>query len=253
LTLQELAAETEYKPDLAHIQRIEVGGIKRPDRETLEVVLAALDADFTDRRSVLEAFGYKVPASLPTEREIEEARALCRRELDVATYPAYLVDDGQRIHEWNRYTPRLLGLDPDDPAQVRFRGVTIVDLAFNPAYGTSRLIDNPEDYLRAELHFIKAALQPYEGTPRYTQLVSEWRQLPGFADMWDSLGPIVAERSVSHPVVPLKIRVPDIGVLQFRLSSSPLGDPRFQVIHYLPHGAATLRQCALWAEEEGAV
>lgn len=28
-------------------------------------------------------------------------------------------------------------------------------------------------------------------------------------------------------------------------------DPRFQVVHWIPYGAATLRQCAQWAEEDG--
>jgi hypothetical protein len=48
----------------------------------------------------------------------------------------YLIDDGQRLLAWNRDVPRLIGIHPDDPALTQFVGVTIIDLASNPAFIT---------------------------------------------------------------------------------------------------------------------
>src|SRR5680860_1860356 len=58
------------RTDAAHIQRIETGQIARPTAETLDAILThGLDAPYRTRRDVLEAFGYRLPWDLPTERE----------------------------------------------------------------------------------------------------------------------------------------------------------------------------------------
>jgi len=82
---------------ISHLHRIEAGRIKKPDYETLDLILEALNASFLNRREVLEAFGYKAPYQLPTAEEIEQAREMCAHELHDVTHPVYLMDDGHRL------------------------------------------------------------------------------------------------------------------------------------------------------------
>src|SRR5947207_1211067 len=76
ISLMELSVklDSEYGKliDTGHINRIETGNIKKPLAETLEAILYGLHANYRDQRAVLEAFGYTVPMTLPTEREVSE-------------------------------------------------------------------------------------------------------------------------------------------------------------------------------------
>lgn len=252
LTLADVEERTGERIRTPHLQKIEAGIIKRPDPETLDAILTALDARFVDRRDILEAFGYRVPHDLPTEQEIADARRLCEAELHDVTVPVYLIDDGQRLLTWNRYVPRLIGMHPDDPLLVHFRGVTLIDLAFNPAYTTNFLIANPNEFLPLWTQIIKIALQPFQDEPWYADLITNARALPNFSEIWDSVVVDPLRRVSTERITPLSITVPNVGVLAFRLASQPfMLDPRFQFISYIPFGAKTLRQCAEWAEHEG--
>jgi transcriptional regulator with XRE-family HTH domain len=252
LTLVALAASLESdfgKPiDAGHISKIENGKIKMPLVGTLETILAGLHANYRNRREVLEAFGYTVPMTLPTELEIREAVRLSRYELhDTASHPVFLLDQAQRLWAWNRYTPRMIGMHPDDPATQHFRGVTMFDLTLSSAYTTRLLIDNPDEYLPVMLQFTKAGMAPFHEQAWYQELIARARTLPGFSSIWDSVPAETYRR-----ITPIRLKLPKVGILQFRVSSAELlPDPRFHMMHFTPFGARTLRVCAEWAEEEG--
>jgi len=251
LTLEGLAAQVGAdlgKPiDAGHINKIERGSIKKPLAETLEAFLDGLHASYRDRRAVLEAFGYSVPMNLPTEREIAEVIQLTADELKDATYPVCLIDFGQRLWAWNRFAPRLIGLHPDDPATIRFLGVSTVDLTFNPAFETRLLVANPDEYFPRIIQNIKVGIEPLREQPGYRELVAHWSTFPGFTELWNRVS-----ADMFRSVVPIKVNVPDRGMLQFRTYNAIFEpDPRFELLHFAPHGAQTLRVCADWAEEEG--
>ncbi len=257
LSLLELAgrlADQGVGIDAAHLQRIETGKIRRPAAGTLESILThGLVAPYRIRRDVLDAFGYRLPWALPTEREIEEGRRLCAQELLSATWPAYLMDHGQRLWSWNRYVPRLLGLAPDDPAPARFVGLTVLDLVFNPAVGVNLMIANPERYRPLFLRMFKIQTQPHAHEPWFQDLLARAGDWPGFAEMWAALPEDADEVLATQPIIPIEFRVPGVEApLRFRIAGIYLSlDPRFQVTHWIPYGAATLRHCALWAEADG--
>lgn len=240
--------------DAAHLQRIETSRILRPTVETLDAILTTgLDAPFRTRRDVLEAFGYRLPWALPTDREVEEGRRLCAQELHSATWPAYLMDHGQRLWQWNRYVPRLLGLAPDDPAPARFVGLTVLDLVFNPEVGINLMIANPGEFQPLFLRMFKIQTQPHAHEPWFLELLERARHWPGFEPLWSSLNDDPDVVLETQPIHPIEFRVPGIEqALRFRVAMIYLTlDPRFQVGHWIPFGAATLRQVALWAEEDG--
>ena len=256
LSLMDLAAKLESevgKPiDAAHINKIETGSIKKPTRETLEAILAGLEASYVDRRAVLDAFGYSLPRALPTQREIEEMRRLTANELNEATYPILLIGLGHRLFAWNRYVPRLIGKHPDDPKLASYYGVTTFDLVFNPALGGRPLVANPEEFWPACLRTGKSDLYAFRHEPWFTAMLSRVRKLPGFSKVWDAVPEGDVRLVTPLSVVPLQLNVPGTGVLQFRLSTSDfLLDPQFHIVHFTPYGAKTLRACAAWAEADG--
>ena len=66
-------------------------------------------ARYSERRDVLELFGYLVATPLPTADEIAWARESCQHELHDVPFPAYVLDCFTRLIAWNRFVPRLLG------------------------------------------------------------------------------------------------------------------------------------------------
>jgi hypothetical protein len=76
--------------------------------------------------------------------------------------------------------------------------------------------------------------------------------LPLFRHYWAAAEPEPALVSAARALVPVRLRVPGAGVLQFRLSSEPFArDMRFRLIYFFPADAATMQHCAAWAAQDG--
>src|SRR3954468_9137293 len=96
----QLWVEAEAELGTGYLQRLEYGRVLQPERPTLERILAALDARYTERRQVLELFGYTVSTPPPTADEIAWASLVSRNELDEAPFPAYVLDCLNRLVSW---------------------------------------------------------------------------------------------------------------------------------------------------------
>ncbi len=72
-------------------------------------------------------------------------------------------------------------------------------------------------------------------------VVYELPQAPA-ADKWILPSIDAGVGNESDVATPLRFRV---AVIYLTLN------PRFQVLYWIPYGAASLRQCARWAEDEG--
>lgn len=257
LSLMELSnrlAEAEINIDTAHLQRIETGRIRRPTAETIDAILTVgLGAPYRTRRNVLDAFGYRLPWALPTASEIEEACHLFRQELDVTTWPAYLMDHGHRIWAWNQYGPRLLGLEPRQPIPRRYIGMTTLDFTFNRAFGLAQRIANRDVYLELYLRSFKIQTQPYAEELWFRDMIDRAHDWPGFGEVWDSLSDDPDEMMLTGQNHPIAFRVPGHNApLRFRIVLIYLSlDPRFQIIAWIPYGAKSMRAVAGWAEDEG--
>jgi hypothetical protein len=154
---------------------------------------------------------------------------------------------------------RLLGLPPDDPEPARFVGLTVLDLVFNRAAGTNLMIGNPEVFQPLFLRMFKIQTQPHANESWFLELLERAWKWPGFVSLWSSLSDGVDEVLSTqpihpiHPIHPIEFRIPGIAEpMRFRIALIYLTvDPRFQVVHWIPFGAATLGQFAEWAEEDG--
>src|SRR5258706_12950368 len=71
--MTQLDVELEGSLGIGYLQRLELGKVQHPERDTLERILAALGAKFGEHREVLELFGYVLAITVPTESEIRWA------------------------------------------------------------------------------------------------------------------------------------------------------------------------------------
>lgn len=236
----QLDVELEASLGTGYLQRVESGRVQQPERETLERILQALNARYTERREILELFGYVVDAPIPTAEEVAWASAICRTELDSAVFPAYVLDCAHRLLAWNRFVPPLLSVAPL-PQRSMLRVV------FDPAYQFASLIANQDEFYPAQIRALRYERQWFHDEAWYNGLLEEMLRCEAFARYWNT--PQTAEAHIpARPLTRLKIAYPSGKQLQFRLIAEPfVQDRRFRVIYYLPADVQTMQQYAVIA------
>jgi transcriptional regulator with XRE-family HTH domain len=236
----QLEVELDASLGIGYLQRVESGKVRYPERDTLERILAALSARYTERRDILELFGYVVDAPLPNQADIQWAVEICQTELNSAVFPAYLLDCGHRLLAWNRYVLKLFNIKALN--QPSF--VSMLRLIYDPAYGVTSLIANPEVFFPAQIDALRYEMQWFRHEAWYQELIGELlAQCPLFARYWSEPRQPIAAR----PLFPIQIAIPAASTLQFWLTSAPFAqDRRFRIIYYLPADSITMQQCVAW-------
>lgn len=250
----QLWVEAEAELGTGYLQRVESGKVAQPERPTLERILAALGARYSERRAVLERFGYTVATPLPAEEEIRWAAAVSRRDLHAVPFPAYALDCATRLIAWNRLFPRLLGVAPEDSLPGRLAGRSLLAAWFDPASPLGPLVAEPEAFLPAMIRALRYELRPFHAEPWAAALLAELRDnLPRFRHYWATAAREPAPAGAGRALVPVRLAVPHAGLLEFRLAAEPFArDARFRVIYLFPADPATMRRCAAWAAGERA-
>jgi transcriptional regulator with XRE-family HTH domain len=252
--LREKAAKTQLAVELdaelgsGYLQRVEAGKVLHPERETLERILAALHATYTERREVLELFGYIVKTNLPTAEEIDAAIKLCQHDLANLTFPAYLLDCAHRLLTYNAYFPKLIG---SAVSARRLLGASILAAWFKPGYGLAELVENPEEFYPMMIRAFKHEGRNFYNEEWYRQLIeTPLREVPLFEEYWQRIEKSNRFAVPARPALLVGLQAPGYGLLRFRISAeSFIQDWRFRLIYYLPGDAATIQQCANWAQE----
>lgn len=249
--LTQLAVELESELGSGYLQRVESGRVARPERPTIERLLDALDAPFSDRRDVLEAFGYAVAASPPNAAERAWARAEARAELDASPFPAYVLDCTHRIVAWNGLVPRLFGLPGEDPGLGGLADRSLLAAWFDPASPIAPLVAEPHLFLPALVRALRAELDRVRIEPWSDALLEGLRRdLPRFRRVWEAAALEPATASSSRALVPVLLHARGGGTLRFRLSAEPfVRDARFRLVSYLPADPRTMRRCAGWVTD----
>jgi transcriptional regulator with XRE-family HTH domain len=243
--------EVELDADLGigYLQRVESGKVRHPERETLERILTALSAHYTERRDILELFGYVVDTPLPIEDEIKWAIETCKLELASAVFPVYLLDCAHRLLTWNRFMSKLFRLDRF--ATDRTYHVSMLRIIFDSNYGVTPLISNPVEFFRAQIRALRYEMRLFRGEAWYSTLIEEMlKDCPIFVKYWAYAETNQQEsyHIAARPLVPLELRLPGIEMLRFRIASEPFAqDKRFRIIYYIPADSATIGQCVAWS------
>ncbi|MBX3085628.1 MAG: helix-turn-helix domain-containing protein [Anaerolineae bacterium] len=237
----QLEVELEASLGIGYLQRVESGKVGQPEHETLDRILAALGARYTERRDVLELFGYVVDTPLPTDADIQWAVDACQAELHDAVFPAYVLDCAHRLLAWNHFFPKLFMRD-----DARF--VSMLNLIFDPTYGVTPRIGNPDEFFPSQIRALRHQMQVIRGERWSEALINDLLLgCPTFATYWRAVAADQKYALPARPLVALELSVPPLDLLRFRLTSEAFAqDRRFRVIYYLPADPHTMQQCAIW-------
>jgi transcriptional regulator with XRE-family HTH domain len=237
----QLAVELEASLGIGYLQRLELGKVQYPERDTLERILAALGVRFIERREVLALFGYAVTLPLPTETDSYWAIDVFQAEAKQANIPVYLLDCSHRLLAWNSLTAKLF---PD--VKTDSAAVLMPRLIFDPRYGIAASILNAETFFSAQIRILHYEQQRCGNALWYNGFVDEMRHYKTFDEYWIKQTTEGQAQVPMRPIAHLTLDLGD-GLIQFRLISETfVQDPRFRVIYYMPVDSATIRQCMEW-------
>jgi hypothetical protein len=240
--------ELEAELGAGYLQRVESGKIALPERVTVERILEALQAPYADRREALQLFGYTVTSRFPTPEDLAWAREAARGELDAVGVPAYVLDCAHRLVAWNGAFPPLLGMRADDLWLARLVGRSLLAPWFEPTSPLGRLVVDPDQFLPALIRAMRHEMRAFRGEPWCAEVVAELMTLPRFRQYHAQVEAETAPISGGRALVPVRVAVPGVGRLEFRLAAEPFtADARFRIVYYFPGDADTMRACADWA------
>jgi hypothetical protein len=202
--------------------------------------LFALKSRYTERREILELFGYLVDAPIPDSNDIAWAIAACQTELDSAVFPAYLLDCAARLLYANKLVPKLFHISESK---------SILRMVFDTQHDLASRIQNTDIFLAAQIRALRYELQRFPEEDWSKQLIEENLNCQGFERYWQREQQ-QAVHIPARPLSPLELSVDGEGILSFRLISEPfVQDQRFRVIFYIPADPKTIEICLKWLRE----
>jgi transcriptional regulator with XRE-family HTH domain len=244
----QLVVEADAELGSGYMQRIESGKVRQPERATLERIRAALEAGYSERREILALFGYLIATPLPTEAEIAWARRVSEHELHELPFPAYVLDCGQRLLAWNRHVPQLFTIIADEADAITHEHWSMLHLWFEPRYGITALVRNPQTFFPQMVHTFRHQIQQFGNEEWYRRVYEDLMRLPLFSAAWERANASAPLASAARAVVPVRLAIPRVGTLQFRIGAEPFThDGRFRIVYLLPADPRTMQQCAAWA------
>jgi len=243
----QLWVEAEADLGTGYLQRVESGRVAQPERGTLERILNALDTRYSERREVLELFGYVVSTPPPDDDEITWARDACRQQLQDVPFPAFVLDCTHRLIAWNQIAPRLFGIVPDDLTFGRIAGRSYLVAWFDESSPIPPRVAEPDIILPAVIRAFQHEMRQFGHEPWYAEVLDELFASPRFRHYWQVVEQSPPPVSAARALVPLRLNVPAAGTLQFRLASEPFTrDARFRIVFYVPGDVVTMQWCAGW-------
>ena len=244
----QLWVEAEADLGTGYLQRLESGRVAQPERPTLERILTALEARYSERREAFGLFGYTVASPPPGEADRAWARELARRELHSVTFPAYVLDCTHHLIAWNGYLPRLLGVAPDASLPGRLADRSFLGGWFDPTAPLAPLVAEPERFLPALIRAMRYEMQAFGAEPWYAAVLADLQSHSRFRHYWEIVEREPPPSSAARALTPVRLAIPHAGLLQFQLSSETfIRDARFRAVYLFPADPETMRWCATWA------
>lgn len=255
-TLREASGRTqlwvEAEADLGtgYLQRVESGKVAQPSRATLQRILTALGARYSEQCAVLEHYGYTVATPPPDEADCAWARTTVAAELAALPFPAYLLDCTHRLLAWNAQVPRLFGISKDDPTLGGLAGRSLLAAWFDSASWLAERVVAPDRFCPGLIRAFQFEMRRFESEAWCQAVRDELLSLPRFRYYWEVVNREMPAAIPQRALVPVELRVPGAGVLAFRLIAEPLvRDDRFRTIGYVPADTRTIRWCAAASDD----
>lgn len=223
--------------DTSRLSKIEQGRAGKPNRETIEKVIKALELNEQEKGLFLFVGGY-----LPTDEEIKKVIKLAKERIDTWPYPSYLLDFSWRVLHLNQQTLDVFKL----PSALR-------NISFKKAPNLLEFPFSPKEVLPVEIKKgdEKQSIQPFQiaqvaqfkveqngrdNEKWYKDLIRKLMQNDQFRQVW----PKVNLEKYHKKLLDYEYKVvtwPDKKNTTFKFhifTSRLISDQRFQVVLYLP-------------------
>lgn len=243
-SIEQLAADAEISaPALSHIEN---GLVEQPKLDTLRKLFSVLneksDVLFSERKMILEGFGYKCLGDLPNTTDIKHAVKAWSVPFKQTGLPAYLVDYAQRVHDINDVALRFLGIDPEVEASF---GWTVFDLAFNERFQNNVIITNRDEFILQMVKVMKSEFVSLMAEEWCINCIRDTQSnYPIFKTIWESINASETPEVGVRTMGPIHLSIDGMGDLSFDLVGTDLiSDPRFRAIQYIPCDSNTYQKC----------
>jgi transcriptional regulator with XRE-family HTH domain len=236
--------------DQAHVSRLEKN-LKHPQYCTLIHICDALELSSTERAQLLNLAGYLLGLPLPSTEEAETVVDFLASYLNTLSYPALLLDEGERVWDLNPLYATVLGIcsltNSYDGCLAKARGKGMVELVFDPDDYEYRLaiwkkyFDDLDYVLNRYISLFWRSYRLHVHDIETEKLVAHLRKNPDFSSRWANL-----ERGQSNVFLTdhaaFTVQHPTLGKLQlFAWRTRVASDERFIVVHFTPADSETAK------------
>jgi hypothetical protein len=171
----------------APVYRIERPGpdAPRPHPDTVNLLAQTLDLDYADRMTLLGFAGHVMDTEPLTAREEARVVGWAHSMLGPAPDPTFLVDFRDRILAINGGFRWLLGWDSNAADEWLRRGITNLDLLWDPALGLRQRHEHADAVAEALLMRFKLYNRLRRHEAWYRAYPGCRAHLPGFVESWE--------------------------------------------------------------------
>lgn len=245
----QLWVEAEAELGSGYLQRVESGRVRQPERATVERVLEVLAARYSERRGVLERYGYRVVATAPTAADHAWASEVSTQELAQAPGPAYVLDALTWMVAVSPQFCAMLDLAPGDPRLADVFRRPLMAQWFDPASLLGAMVLEPDAFFPALLRALRAEMDQLRAPAMFESLLAtQMQQSARFRAVWAAVCAEPHAISAARSLGVVRLRTRHAGDVTFRLASETFTrDARFRLIYLLAADAPTLARCAEWS------
>lgn len=239
LSQQEISLRIGWK-DTSRLSKIEQGRVGKPNRQTAERIISALDLNEQEKGNFLLVGGY-----LPSDQEIKKVIQEVKQKIDKWPYPAFLIDFTFRWLYANTSTFIALNMSTDNNTKswVEKAKPNFLSFPFLPKEQVLVEImkgedaDNLKPFAIAQIATFKTENEQYQNESWYKKIVKDLMQYEEFRKLWPKV-----DKSMYHKKL-FDYKYKTISgvyngkklTLKLHLSTAKvITDPRFQVVLCFP-------------------
>lgn len=242
LSQQDVSLKIGWK-DTTRLSKIEQGRVGKPNRETIDRLIHALDLTENETGNFLLVGGY-----LPTEEEIKKGIAVVKEKIDNWPYPAYFQDFSFRFLYCNANYPKSMNLPSSYKNMMQKERPHLLETAFDPKYynGVEEKFGYNEKSILpfpiAMTAVVKNDIESYQNESWYKKLIKKMMNYDDFRNLWPQLNETTLNRTLQEYDYDELTGIFNgkNQTLKFHIFAARfVKDPRFWVLFYTPVDKST--------------
>ncbi len=229
--------------DTSRISKIEQGRVGKPNRNTADRIIQALDLTPQERGNFLLIGGY-----LPNEEEIKTIVNETKEKIDTWPYPAFLIDFSFRWLNANLFCLQAVKMKPNQLSWIQETKPNFLEFPFLSKEQLPLEIMKGEDqhhlksFQIAQIATFKTENEPYQNEAWYKKLVKDLMKYEDFRKLWPKVNQTMYHKKLFDYEYKRIIGIfeGEKRSLDFHLfTAKVIDDPRFQVVLLSPANKET--------------